>query len=178
LLQASEVDMLAVRLPLRYPDITIGPVLSREERVLIVAEDDPLAARDSISYEDIAERAVSDVPAFPREMVDAFIPPVTPSGRVLRRIPNDSAESTMMRVALGIQVHPTVRSWLEHHSHPGVTSVPIRDLPPSESSLAWLSTNRSPKIAAFVRAAEDVLAGTELAEIACQDYTVREEERP
>jgi len=32
-------------------------------------------------------RAVSDTPAFPRQMMDAFIPPVTPSGRKLRRIP-------------------------------------------------------------------------------------------
>lgn len=162
-LLTGEADMLAIRLPLRSPEITIGPVLSREERVLVVAEDDPLAGRDSISYEDITDRTVSDVPQFPREMIDAFIPPVTASGRVLRRITNESVESTMMRVALGLQVHPTVRSFLEHHSHPGVTSVPIHDLPPSETALVWLTANRSPKIEAFVRAAEDVLAQTELA---------------
>jgi DNA-binding transcriptional LysR family regulator len=168
-LLTGEVDMLAIRLPLRSPGITIGPVLSREDRVLVVAEDDPLAERDSISYEDIADRAVSDVPEFPREMIDALIPPVTPSGRVLRRLTNESVESTMMRVALGLQVHPTVRSFLEHHSHPGVTSVPIHDLPPSETALVWLTANRSPKIAAFVRAAEDVLARTELAPSRTQD---------
>jgi DNA-binding transcriptional LysR family regulator len=162
-LLAGEVDMLAIRLPLRSPEITIGPVLSREERVLVVAEDDPLAGRDSISYEDIADRVVSDVPAFPREMMDAFIPPVTASGRVLRRVTNESVEATMMRVALGIQVHPTVRSFLDHHTHPGVTSVPIRDLPPSETGLVWLTANRSAKIEAFVRAAEDVLARTQQA---------------
>jgi hypothetical protein len=91
-------------------------------------------------------------------MIDAFIPPVTPSGRVLRRIANEGSEDTLMRVALGVQVHPTVPSFFDHYSHPGVTSVPVRDLPPSETALAWLTSNRSPKIAAFVRAATDVLA--------------------
>lgn len=162
-LQGGDVDMLATRLPLSPAQIAIGPVLSREERVLLVARDDPLARRDSVSYEDLADRAVSDVPAFPREVMDAFIPSCTPSGRKLKRITNHGADDTMMRVALGEQVHPTVRSYLEHHSHPGVTSVAIRDLPPSETALVWLDTNRSPKIEAFARAAQDVLAGTELA---------------
>ncbi len=161
-LREGEADMLATRLPLTAPEITIGPVLSREERVVVLAKDDPLAQRDSISYEELADRVVSDVPAFPREVMDAFVPPVTPRGRILKRIPNHSAEDTMMRVALGEQVHPTVRSFLDHHSHPGVVAVSIRDLPPSETSLVWLTGNRGPKIDAFTRAAEDVLAHTEL----------------
>jgi DNA-binding transcriptional LysR family regulator len=156
-LRDGEVDMLATRLPLTASDITIGPVLSREERVVLVAKDDPIARRDSISYEDLADQVVSDVLAFPRDVMDAFVPPVTPRGRVLRRIPNSSAEDTMMRVALGEQVHPTVRSFLDHHSHPGVVSVPIRDLPPSETALMWLTTSRGPRIDAFARAAADVI---------------------
>jgi len=163
-LHGGEVDMLATRLPLTAPEVTIGPVLSREERVLLVASDDPLARRDSISYEDIADRVVSDVTAFPRQVMDAFIPPATPSGRVLKRLPNHSAEDTLMRVALGEQVHPTVRSFLDHHSHPGVIGVPIRDLPSSETALVWLTADRRPKIDAFARAAADVIGRTGLAE--------------
>jgi DNA-binding transcriptional LysR family regulator len=162
-LRAGEIDMLATRLPLTAPDVTGGPILSHEGRVAVVAKDDPLAERASISYEDLAERAVGDVPLFPREMMDALIPPATPSGRTLKRIANDGTEDTLMRVALGIQVHPTVPSFLHHYSHLDVTSVPIRDLPPSETGLAWLTENRSPKISAFARAAADVLAHTELA---------------
>jgi DNA-binding transcriptional LysR family regulator len=158
LLRDREIDLLATRLPLTEPDVTVGPILSHEERVAIVAKHDPLAQRESISYEDLADRAVSDTPAFPREMIDAFIPPTTPSGRVLKRIANDGSEDTLMRVALGIQVHPTVPSFFDHYTHPGVTSVPIRDLPPSETALAWLTANSSPKVAAFVRTASTVLA--------------------
>lgn len=161
----GELDMLATRLPLTASEVMIGPILSREERVVLVANEDPLARCDSISYEDLADRVVSDVSAFPREVMDAFIPPVTPGGRVLKRIPNHSAEDTVMRVALGEQVHPTVRSFLDHHSHPGVVGVLIRDLPPSETALVWLTANRRPKIDAFARAAADVIAKTDLAEI-------------
>jgi DNA-binding transcriptional LysR family regulator len=161
-LRAGEVDMLATRVPLEAPDITIGAILSREERIVLVAQDDPLADLDSISYEQLADRVVGDIPSFPREMMDAFIPPATPSGRVLRRISNVDPEVVMMRVALGEQVHPTVRSFLQHQSHPGIASVPIRDLPPSETALVWLTANRSPKIEAFARAAADVLGQTEL----------------
>ncbi|HUA49521.1 MAG TPA: LysR family transcriptional regulator [Solirubrobacteraceae bacterium] len=163
-LDGGEVDMLATRLPLSASEVTIGPVLSCEERVLLVAGDDPLARRPSISYEDIADRVVSDVTAFPRQLMDAFVPPVTPSGRVLKRIPNRSPEDTLMRVALGEQVHPTVRSFLDHHSHPGVVSVPIRDLPPSETALVWLTANRRPAIDAFARAAADVIGRAVVAE--------------
>jgi hypothetical protein len=41
--------------------------------------------------------------------------------------------------------------------------VPISNLPPSQTALAWLTANRSPRIHAFVLAAADVLARTELA---------------
>jgi DNA-binding transcriptional LysR family regulator len=162
-LRNGEVDVLATRIPLKASDIMVGPILSREERVVVVARSDPLATRESVSYEDLADRVVGDIPSFPREMMDAFIPPVTPSGRVLKRIDNSDPGIVMMRVALGEQVHPTVRSFLEHQSHPGVTSVPIHDLPPSETALVWLTANRSAKVHAFVDAAADALAQTELA---------------
>ncbi len=162
-LKAGDVDMLATRLPATDPDVIAGPVLSREQRVLVVSKDDPLAAQESVCLEDFADRLVADTPAFRREMMDAFIPPVAPSGRRLRRVTTRSPEDLLLRIAIGEQVHPTVASMLAYFSHPEITSVPISDLPPSETALVWLSATRSTTIQAFVRAAADVLAGTELA---------------
>jgi DNA-binding transcriptional LysR family regulator len=162
-LRDREVDMLAIRLPVTESDITVGPVLSHEERVLVISRDDPLAQRKSVSLEDLGDRPVSDVKVFPREMMDAFIPPVTPSGRRLRRIDNRNFEEMVMRVALGQEAHPTVRSLVEAFSHPGIVSVPMTGLPPSQTALAWLTADRSPKLHAFVRAAADSLAHTDLA---------------
>jgi len=163
-LRAGEVDMYALRLPLTEPDITVGPVLSREARVLQLSGEHPLATRASVTYDDIPDIPVSDVPVFPREMMDAFIPPVTPSGRRLRRVPNRNIEEMVMRVVLGEEVHPATKALAKAVSHPGMVSVPISDLPPSETALAWLTANASsPAIQAFVQAADDVLAHTGLA---------------
>lgn len=162
-LRAGDVDMLATRLPATGPDVIVGPILSREQRVLVVSKDDPLAARESVCLEDFADRLVADTPAFRREMMDAFIPPVAPSGRRLRRVTTRSPEDLLLRIAIGEQVHPTVASMLAYFSHPEITSVPISDLPPSETALVWLRTTRSTTIHAFARTAADVLACTELA---------------
>ena len=82
-LRAGDVDMLATRLPATGPDLIVGPILSREQRLLLVSKDDPLSTRESVCLEDFAGRLVADTPAFRREMMDAFIPPVAPSGRRL-----------------------------------------------------------------------------------------------
>jgi hypothetical protein len=90
-------------------------------------------------------------------MVDTWFPPVTSSGRRLRRVTIRSFEDTLLLVASGELVHPTVASFLDYYRHDGVVAVPIRDLPPSETGLVWLTANRSPKIAAFARSATDAL---------------------
>jgi len=162
-LKAGDVDMLATRLPATDPDVIVGPLLSREQRVLVVSKDDPLAEQESVCVEDFADRLVADTPAFRREMMDAFIPPRAPSGRRLRRVTTRSPEDLLLRIAIGEQVHPTVASMLAYFSHPEITSVPISDLPPSETALVWLSATRSTMIHGFARAAADVLARTELA---------------
>jgi DNA-binding transcriptional LysR family regulator len=157
-LRTGEVDMLAIRLPLHDPGVTIGPVLSDEPRVLAVAVDHPLAQRTSVSIEDVADYAVSDYPSLPPELINAFIPPRTPSGKLLRRRSSGSIAESPVRVALGEIVHPTVPSFLDHYPHPRVTSVPIDDLPPSRTALVWLNDVDDVARSNFVAAADDVLA--------------------
>jgi DNA-binding transcriptional LysR family regulator len=157
ILRRGEVDMLAIRLPVSDADLTVGPILSRERRVVLVAKDDALAKRESVCVEDCAERTISDAPALPREMLDAWFPPVTPSGRRLRRMPIRSFEDALLLVAGGEIIHPTVASFLDYYIHDGVVAVPIRDLPPSETALVWVTANRSPNIGAFARAAGDAV---------------------
>jgi DNA-binding transcriptional LysR family regulator len=160
-LRGGEVDMLATRLPVTDPDIVVGPFLSRESRVLLVARTDQLAQREAVSLEDFADHPVSDNPAFPRDMMDALIPPVTPSGRVYRRVTSRNLEEMLISIAAGKQVHPTVPSFLDHHAHPGVAAIPISDLPPSLTALVWLKAARFPRVEAFARAAEDVLGSVQ-----------------
>jgi DNA-binding transcriptional LysR family regulator len=91
-LRTCDVDMVVCWLPVSPPEFTVGPIIQRDDRVLIVGRNHPLAERDSVSIEDLAEYQISDVPAFNREMMDTFIPPVTPSGKRLRGVAPTSPE--------------------------------------------------------------------------------------
>ena len=155
-MRQGEVDSLVMRLPLTSPEIAVGPVLSREDRVLLVASDHPLATRSHLSYEEVAPYPVTDGP-LPREVMDSFVPPVTPSGRPMTREPVHSIEEAIMRVSLGEVVHPTVASLLEHYPHPNVVAVPICDLPPSETALIWLREKASARVLAVAEVAAELL---------------------
>jgi DNA-binding transcriptional LysR family regulator len=157
-LRKDELDLLAMRLPIEDPEVTIGPILSSEERIVALATGHPLAERKSVGLDDLADYAVADVRTLPRKMMDAFIPPRTPSGKRLRRIKIRTMGESIVRVALGETVHPTVGSLLDYSAHPGVTSVPINGMPASKTALVWLTAKESVKVEAFARAASDVLA--------------------
>lgn len=155
-LRSGEVDMMAMRLPITAPDVEIGSILSREECVLLVSKRDPLASRGSVTFEDFADRAVADNPNFPREMVEGFLPPGW-SEKQFRKVNVASISEAMTRAALGDLVQVSVRPVLEYVRHPGIAAVPIRDAPPSETALIWLTANRPPKVRAFARVAAEVL---------------------
>ena len=160
-LRSGHVDMITARLPLSEPDITVGPVLARQRRVLLVARHDELSSRDAIDYDDVGDRPVGALrPGMPTELREAFIPPTTAAGRVLTRAPGTLGTPTEinMQVALGSLVHVTVEGWTERHHHPDVVAVPIRDLPPSETALAWLANVTNPRTSAFVEVAAKILA--------------------
>jgi DNA-binding transcriptional LysR family regulator len=156
-LRDREVDLLVMRMPVNDRAITAGPVLSREDRVVLVANDHPLAGRTSLRYDDLAEYPVPFNSSLPPEAMDAIIPPRTPSGRLMRRVAVHSLNEAVMRVTTGELVHPTVPSLLDHYPQAQVTSIPIIDLPPSETALIWLRDKPSVKVRAFAATAADVL---------------------
>jgi hypothetical protein len=120
-------------------------VLAREDRVLAVAASDPLAQRDWVVVDDFADRTIADMAIIPREVRDAFIP----SGPVFRRIMVRAAAETIMHVAMGDCVHPTVPSFIDYYNVSGVVGIPIRGLPPAETALVRLTAVGSMKTDAF-----------------------------
>ncbi|WP_084210969.1 LysR family transcriptional regulator [Pseudonocardia acaciae] len=138
-LRRGDVDLLAIRLPLGDADVVIGPALTREPRVLAVATDHPLAARESVHIDDIADNAVTECAGVPKSIMEAFIPTHTPSGRPIPRIPRSPVKPFELAalVARGKVVHPTVPSFATHFGQPGIGYVPITGMPPLESALVW-----------------------------------------
>jgi DNA-binding transcriptional LysR family regulator len=159
-LRRSEIDLMATRLPIKQPDLVVGPTLLREPRVVAVAGDHPLANRDAVSIEDIAGYSVAPITDTPKELIDSVIPRVTPSGRRIRRLsqrPKSPHELTAL-VARGKIVHPTVPSFAEYFGQPSITYIPITDLPASESGLVWRRRDPNPRLGEFVRVTREVLA--------------------
>ncbi len=159
-LRRREVDLTVTRLPLDQPDIVIGPLLAEgDSRVVMVAVDHPLAGQHDVSVEafaDLPMRKPADAP----ELAEASCPSHTPSGRPI--VPadvevNDVSELLLLIVQERL-VHSTVAPFAEHFRHPGIAIVPVRDLPPSSTALAWLRGHEHPTRDAFVATVEHVVA--------------------
>jgi DNA-binding transcriptional LysR family regulator len=158
-LRRGEVDMTATRFPVSQPDVTVGPVLTSDRRALAVADDHPLASRSSVSVEDLADYEVAaGSSTVPRELVDALVPQTTPSGRPIARRTVTGSFDTLALVARGEIVHATVASLPDYMSYPGITYVPIDDLPASDAGLVWRTSDETAAVRAFAAVAREVVA--------------------
>jgi DNA-binding transcriptional LysR family regulator len=159
-LRRGEINVMATRLPIEQPDLTVGPTLAREPMVLAVARDHPLADRHRVSIEELADYRVAPITDSPKELIDAVMPRRTPRGRQIRRLsrrPRTPHELTTL-IVRGRIVHPTVPSFAEYFGHPGIVYVPISDMPPLKSGLVWVRRPFDPRVREFIRVAREVLA--------------------
>jgi len=159
-LRQGRVELMAARLPEGQPDLARGPIVSREDRVLAVAIDHPLADRSEVTTEDIADYEVTDTRGvLPPELQRAFLPDKAPSGRPMkrRRLQHHDWSELITMISRGKIVHPTVTSFPDHIDHPSIRYVPITDLPKWESVLLWRRKGSGPRVRAFAQIAKDVL---------------------
>jgi DNA-binding transcriptional LysR family regulator len=151
------VDVLAMRLPIDRPDLTVGPILSREPRVLAVARDHPLADRARVSIEDVADYQVAPLDG-PEELIEEFVPRRTPSGRPIRRARHThSPYEVVTLIARGKIVHPTVPSFAAYAGHPNLVYIPLTGMKPSRTALVWRRGTADPRLREFVRITRAVL---------------------
>jgi DNA-binding transcriptional LysR family regulator len=149
-LRSGELDVLVNWLAVDESDLTVGPVLEYRDRVLAVASTDPLAARRSVSLEDLADRDVALMtPPFPPALYDAIIPPATASGRPIRRAQSvRGIHELVAMVAQGRIVHPTAVG-IPMFGRDDITLVPIPDLPPLPLGLIWCTAHDNARIQAL-----------------------------
>jgi DNA-binding transcriptional LysR family regulator len=165
-LRRGEIDVMATRLPVNEPDLVIGPTLAREPMVLAVASDHRLADRERVSIEEVADFRVAPITDTPKELIETVMPRRTPAGRPIRRLarrPRTPHEVTAL-IARGRIVHPTVPSFAEYYGQPGITYVPISDMPPLKSGLVWRRRASDPRLREFVRVTREILAAQRAAD--------------
>jgi DNA-binding transcriptional LysR family regulator len=160
-LREHDVDLMATWIPLQQRDLVVGPTLTRQPRILAVGRDHPLAERDSVDVEELADYPVPRFEGWPKELHEAVVPFRTPSGRAISgarfRVGERSVLDVSVRVARGEFVFATVASAVPYMPDRDLVFVPITGMPPLRSALVWRRPARDPKLREFIGVARAVL---------------------
>ncbi|MFE6858512.1 LysR family transcriptional regulator [Nocardia sp. NPDC057668] len=154
-LRSGEVDAMVCCFPMLEPDMTIGPPLYEEAKMLAVPVGHPFATRSSVTLEDLAEvTMIANPPALPMEFDEFHHPRFTPSGRP---IPHGPAAATFQEilalVGAGRGTYLTTEQAPLYYLRPDVAFVPVTDAPPLRFGLGWLNSALTPRVRAFVETA-------------------------
>ncbi len=158
-LRRADIDVLCNWLAVDEPDLTAGSAFAYYQRAVAVAPTHRLAARRSVSVEDLADEEVALLPpSTPPAIYDLLIPPRTPSGRPIRRTqPVQTINEILSFVARGQIVHPT-SSAVPIFDRDDVVLIPIGDLPPIPLGLVWCTGQENPRIRALDAVARSLTA--------------------
>ncbi|GAA3624445.1 LysR family transcriptional regulator [Nonomuraea rosea] len=156
-LRRGDVDVLIVWLPVEEPDLTVGPVLFAEPRVLAVAVDHELAQRTSVSLEMVADFQHPQTDIGPGYWFDAYAPPQSRRGRPIERGPSvRSTEeaitlTSMAEIVTLFPAHMT-RYWVR----PDIAYRPVTDIGALPYALVWRSETENELIRALSEVVRDL----------------------
>ncbi|MER5478356.1 LysR family transcriptional regulator [Streptomyces sp. NPDC002734] len=156
-LRAGDVEVQITEPPVTEPDLTLGPVLVSQPRVLLMSSAHPFARRAAVSLEDLAESTLLTVGgSVPRHWLDHHFPRQTPSGRP---IPHGQAmtywEDALSLVLAGKGVTPVAAAGAHYYSRPGLVFKPFTDAPGIDYAFVWPTGRETARLRAFVRVAMD-----------------------
>ncbi|MFI6323345.1 LysR family transcriptional regulator [Nonomuraea sp. NPDC050556] len=156
-LRNGDVDILVTWFPIEEPDLTVGPLLFAEPRVLAVAEGHRLTRWSSVSLEavsDFEHIAVEPVPAY---WFDHYVPEVTPKGRLIDRTASvNNIEDIFMHTVLGDTVTLFPIHVTRYYPRPDIAYLPVQDMDVLPYGLVWLSSAENDMIRAFARVVRDL----------------------
>lgn len=154
-LREGTLDVQCVAFPVREPDLTTGPVVFTDARVLLLPAAHPLAGRTSLGMEDLAGLdLIAPGGDVPRHWVEHHYPRSTPSGAPVGRGPAVATwQEVLSHVSAGRGASPGAALGARYHPRPGIAYVPLRDAPPLEYGLVWPTAADSALLRAFVAAA-------------------------
>ncbi|MFF9869716.1 LysR family transcriptional regulator [Streptomyces sp. NPDC013953] len=151
-LRTGALHLQITEFPVLEPDLVTGPVIFSEPRALIVPARHPLARRDAVSVEDLADTVLVSMSGdIPQYWLDHHYPRTTPAGRPVEH----GATATYWQevptlVASGKGVSPAALRASEYHVRPGIAFVPFHDAPPIEYGLLWPVAGETARVRAFV----------------------------
>ncbi|NGN67377.1 LysR family transcriptional regulator [Streptomyces sp. A7024] len=159
-LRAGEIDVQTCWLPVREPDLTVGPVVLAEPLWLMVDEAHPLAGRESVCLEDLADCTLPGFPeAAPAYWVEAIEPTRTPSGRPIARGPVLSTFQEVEAAVVSGTTQCVVHSDApRYYRRPGIVYIPIEDAPLGRWALLWRTAGETALVRAYAQVAAEQAA--------------------
>ncbi|HZC70634.1 MAG TPA: LysR family transcriptional regulator [Jatrophihabitans sp.] len=157
-LRAGQVDVLVNWLVVDEPDLTVGPVIAEDARMLAVAVDHELASEPDVSVEVLADFPVPNWTLAPGSFRKAIVPERTPSGRqvLVHPTPVQTFAEGMSLVARGQAIHPTMASMISRLGDQ-IVLIPIRDMPPVPLGLIWCAAHENARIRSLAAVARDIV---------------------
>ncbi|MFE0131972.1 LysR family transcriptional regulator [Streptomyces sp. NPDC059037] len=157
-LRNGEFDVQLTEFPVQEADLGAGPALLAEERVLAIAAGHPLAGRDAVSPEDLADVTLltiaGDVPDY---WLEHHVPSHTPLGRPIARGPGvTNMQEALMLAAAGKGALLAPAHTGTYYARPGVAYVPFTDAEPVGYGMVWRAGDDTGAIEAFTRTAREV----------------------
>lgn len=148
-LRAGLVDVALTRAPFDDTGITIR-VLRSDPLGVVLRADDPLADRDSLHLDELADRRWFQFPDGTDQAWRDFWTGPSDTGQrrhgpVVRTV-HECLQSVLWNGTVGLTP-------LAHTLPEGLTAVPLTDTPPSHLVIAWNSANTTPLIRSFVQIA-------------------------
>ncbi|WUI00098.1 LysR family transcriptional regulator [Spirillospora sp. NBC_00431] len=157
-LRRGDLDAAIVLGPVLEDDLVVGATFSREPQTVALSVRHPLAARESISAEELAGCALIRVggpaPVYWRE---SFAPSVTPGGRPIGAGPVvGTLQEGLALAASGRGLMLLCRATAEDHDRGAITYVPVTGLPDSTLALVWRRDHETARVRAFAAGLADV----------------------
>ncbi|MET9594387.1 LysR family transcriptional regulator [Streptomyces sp. NPDC006516] len=158
MLRRGDFDLQLTDFPVHEADLTSGPTLLAEDRVLAVATGHTLASRDAVTLEDLAGVALltiaGDIPAY---WLEHRLPTRTPSGRPIEQGPSvTNFQEALTLVAGGDGALLAGAHVALYHGRPGISYVPVVGDKPLGYGLMWRSGGSNRAIELFGRTAHEI----------------------
>ncbi|TMR90472.1 LysR family transcriptional regulator [Nonomuraea basaltis] len=156
-LREGTVDVLVTWLPVEEPDLTVGPVLFTDPRVLAVATGHELATRPIASIEMLADFPHTDAPRAPGYWADGFIPPHTPRGhRIVRGPLVTHMEELLALVSVGEVVNSLPAHSARYWNRPDIAWLPFHDFEALTYALVWRTEAETDAVRALAQTVRDL----------------------
>ncbi|MFE1769834.1 LysR family transcriptional regulator [Streptomyces sp. NPDC059008] len=157
-LRSGTVDVAVTLLPMAEPDLTLGPVFSAQQQTLAVSVRHPLAARATITAEDLAGIALispgDPAPAYWRA---AHAPAATPQGRPIPAGPRVSTlQEGLTLTAADRGGMLLCRPTADYHGRRDIAFVPVAGLPDSVLGLVHHTERETARVRAFRTAVTEI----------------------